>query len=462
MRIGKFYLFRVKDICFIFNIKNNLLIDVNKKFYNKITESDYLHHISQEMLEKILNNYFKKDFSQIEYKPKKNRLFDMDSLSGNEAFSIYIIISRKCNFRCSYCWNNHGQFSKLNADDLPTSIGTNTIDNTLKFIKREKNMRNITINLYGGEPLLEWSMIKYFLEETRTLSREKNIRVILETNGSLLNDARVDWLYKYKKFLHINVSIDGTRDQHNKSRYDTLGIGTYDLVLNNLELIKNSGLEHSVLCVVTPPNFDFIGSAKALINLGVKNWNVSLMGTFRIDKYNKNDLYSTEQIKIIKERYLEFAEFYIQYVTNSNYIPKNRIYRAVRHILDSSQYVHCLAGYLGFAIDVVGDIFPCWSCIGIDALKMGNVKDFSLKNIKQNQANIKMEGRTTYSMDICKNCFLINKCDGICPQIWERVDNKEYFDAYVKENCKLTKEFFKIYCYMAAKLKHILQEGKSA
>ena len=162
-----------------------------------------------------------------------------DSFSYENIFDSELVLTvlptGKCNFKCPYCFEIDKSFCR-------TAMTIENQNALLKFVQKTISKHtSLTIGWFGGEPLLESQIIKYLSENIIKICNTRFIPYSSEmtTNGFLLDEKMFDMLYKLKIY-NYQITIDGTKDHHDKYRVTQNGKGTYDVIMSNLLKIKSS------------------------------------------------------------------------------------------------------------------------------------------------------------------------------------------------------------------------------
>lgn len=146
-----------------------------------------------------------------------------------------IWVTTTCNLNCSYCYE--GELKKNKSMDFKTA--EKIIEFIIEYIKK-KNEDNLIINYHGGEPFLEFKIIKFITQEISRKANEINKKVVFgaTTNGTLINTEIKEFLY-HKPNFHISVSLDGAKETHDSNRVYRNGNGTYNKIVPIcLEMLK--------------------------------------------------------------------------------------------------------------------------------------------------------------------------------------------------------------------------------
>lgn len=210
----------------IFNSFRNKVITLNKKFYQNI-DFNNVYKIPEDIFNFLLQHKF---IVNLEDEEKELNKLENDFFKYmNSILNITLIPSYLCNFACPYCYENHFTTKR---------ISKTTYDKLAKLIIYS-SFKNVRFSLFGGEPLLFLDEFEYFYRKIKKINSDINIDSIITTNGFFLTDRNILRLQKLN-IKHYQVTIDGNKENHNKTRCLTNNEPTYDIILNNLKVLKNT------------------------------------------------------------------------------------------------------------------------------------------------------------------------------------------------------------------------------
>ncbi|WP_455104930.1 radical SAM protein [Peptostreptococcus sp.] len=263
-----------------------------------------------------------------------------------------IFVTQKCNLRCKYCYEDN-----LDRRD---DMSVETADKVIKFILErltEKNIdRPLVIIFHGGEPLLNFDLVKYIREELENKVSDRKIIYHMTTNGTLINDENIDFLCKKIDFL--SVSIDGVKKINDENRIFSDGSGTYDIVIKKLKSVLSRNKNIRIRMTITPETAsDICKSITEIVNLGLTDIVVSM------------DYKSTEW----ENRHIEIIRMELMKLLSR----KKNLKKAYINLIDlyslNVKKGACFGGVVSYAIDVNGDLYPCTVCVGHKDMVIGNV-----------------------------------------------------------------------------------------
>lgn len=186
-------------------------------------------------------------------------VWEFEPLEGFKALpnlDMFVIgITEQCNLRCTYCC--YSGLYEGNRTHSSKSMSTEDIDRTLSFIHKNAKGDNLHIAFYGGEPLVNYDVLRYAIAKAKEMWQE-TVSFSITTNGTLLNDERIEWFISHHIELHL--SVDGTKAFHDRHRVDASGNGSFAKVYQALKYIReyhNDCMAH-VQIQMTIPSFEDI------------------------------------------------------------------------------------------------------------------------------------------------------------------------------------------------------------
>jgi len=178
--------------------------------YNRLFQDGVI--VNQDNFTKIIN----------EYRVLNSHLFSDTSLH-------IAVVTTRCNLSCHYC-----QTKTKFPQDMDFEVATKV----LEFLFGRQN-QNMKLEFQGGEPLLNWKIVKFLIEHARKFNTSaKNLQISLVTNGILLDEKKIKFLLDYD--VDICISLDGFPEIHNKNRVLKSGQGTYKQVISSIKRLENA------------------------------------------------------------------------------------------------------------------------------------------------------------------------------------------------------------------------------
>lgn len=161
-------------------------------------------------------------------------------VTNGDELLVTLFVTRQCNFRCSYCYENHE--NKRMSSELYENL-----TEAIKIEVKSKGYKRVLISFFGGEPMLEYQAICGFMKNMFMFSRTENIPIF----GQMTTNAYLLSLEKFQKLVELNVlyyqiTLDGLKETHDNNRFLADGMGTWDRIIQNLKAVKNSNLQFEI------------------------------------------------------------------------------------------------------------------------------------------------------------------------------------------------------------------------
>ena len=161
----------------------------------------------------------------------------------------------ECNLACKYCFEGNGERKELPDIKYINECFRNSIENLITFVDElyEYNKSNETrIIWHGGEPTLINPELMQIVMEDQVRKQHKNVIWEIQTNGTLINEKYIDIFEKYD--VGVGISLDGLKPHHDRYRITKCGMPTFDIILNNIQKLKDAKIRHGILITVTDNN----------------------------------------------------------------------------------------------------------------------------------------------------------------------------------------------------------------
>jgi len=410
-KIHKFYL---NDKYIVLDINSGSVHLVDELVFNII---DYYEDHSLSQIIDILKSKYKEEdileaHNEIEKLCDEGMLFsegvqlkEFDYNPQNVVKALCLHVAHDCNLRCKYCFASQGDF-KGERLLMPLEVGKKALD----FIaKSSGNRRNLEVDFFGGEPLMNFEVVKQLVAYGRKLEPiyNKRFRFTITTNGVLLDEDKMDFINE--NMDNIVLSLDGRKEINDRMRGTISGEGSYDIIVPNfVEMVKRRGdKDYFVRGTFTKHNLDFADDILEYYRLGFKKVSMEPVVTDPKEEYalrqedlgtilNEYEKLSKEYIKIKKmDKDFTFFHFMIDLKQGPCMIKRAS---------------GCGAGSEYMAVTPEGDLYPCHQFVGEEKFKLGNVFE-GVSNIK-----IRDEFKKTnvFTKDDCSNCWARYYCSGGC------------------------------------------------
>ena len=313
-----------------------------------------------------------------------------DSLS--QTLLVTLFVTKQCNFRCVYCYEKFTD-ECLNKEQYKTILSF--ISSKLSDFKYKK----IRVNLFGGEPMLEYDNIIYFLEELNSLLKTRqdvSLSVGMTTNGYLLDIER------YKTMVNlglddVQITVDGFSENHNKKRVLMNNkSGTWNKIMENLELIANYE-NHSKIILRTYFDGDTLEKEKDFLLYCKKRFNDQFIMHFEaIKKFNKNYTGACMSSKKETESVVDIIKF----------CKENEIDNIYKYILSRGFYACHQCSQNSYVFDTKLNVLKCTVLLDYNKTYVGKL---NLKGVFESNDNLLLWDKKVKQ---CQNCNLYPLCLG--------------------------------------------------
>ncbi|MBC2724871.1 MAG: 4Fe-4S cluster-binding domain-containing protein [Desulfosporosinus sp.] len=310
--------------------------------------------------------------------------------------SMYLLVTEDCNLQCKYCFE---------GDDKPRKYMTfetakKAVDYLIQTDEDNENKR-FGIVFFGGEPLMNFDLIKKVLEYTNSIEQSTDVKFwySITTNGIIFNDEIYN-LLKENDFS-VLISIDGGKQSHDMNRITKNGAGSYDLVMKNLNFFVNKDEKFSanfaVRHTITKNNYhNLFKDVMSLRNIGFKNINFDP---------NFEDNWQEEDCITLKSEIEKVARSYYDIITLEDGIHITPFDKVIRKLVRPDEKAFCGAGKTNFAVSAEGDIYICSRLID-EKFRLGNV----FEGINQKIADEFVYDSGNHSCSDCDYFGMCYKC----------------------------------------------------
>ncbi len=331
-----------------------------------------------------------------------------DKLGPAPIKSMCLNIAHDCNMRCGYCFASQGNFGQ-DKSLMSAQTGIAAIDFLLKHSGKR---RNLEVDFFGGEPLMNIKVVKEIVSYARSKEKAHNkcFRFTITTNGLLLNDDIIDFINR--EMSNVVLSIDGRKEVNDALRTRADGSGTYDSILPKFNKLvsgrnKKDRQDYYVRGTYTKYNLDFIEDVMDLANNGFDQISIEPAITDGTMDYSLTE----SDLPTIFKEYEKLARITIA-------IKKRGIsFNFFHFMLDLEQgpcvfkrLRGCSCGNEYVAVTPKGDIYPCHQFVGNDDWIMGNV----LKGTLNREIKESFSKATVFEKETCKDCWAKFYCSGGC------------------------------------------------
>ena len=319
--------------------------------------------------------------------------------------ALCLHVAHTCNLNCDYCFASQGKYQGERAL-MSFEVGKRAFD---FLIENSGTRRNLEVDFFGGEPLMNWDVVKQLVAYARSIEKEKgkNFRFTLTTNGILLDDEVIDFLNK--EMSNVVLSLDGRPEVNDHFRKDYAGNGSYEKIVPKfLRLVeKRGGKDYYVRGTFTHNNVDFTNDLFHMADLGFTELSMEPVVCPPGDPYalTEEDLPKLfEQYEILAKEMIKRDKegrgftFY-HYMLDLKHGPC--IYKRITGCGSGTEYM---------AVTPWGELFPCHQFVGDEKYSLGNIYD----GVTNTEIQDGFRSCNAYARPECKDCWARLYCSGGC------------------------------------------------
>jgi len=319
--------------------------------------------------------------------------------------ALCLHVAHTCNLNCDYCFASQGKYQGDRAL-MSFEVGKRALD----FLIENSGTRvNLEVDFFGGEPLMNWDVVKQLVEYGRSREQEchKRFRFTLTTNGVLIDDDVIDFCNK--EMHNVVLSLDGRKEVHDRLRKNMAGEGSYDKIVPKFKKLVDSrgGEGYYVRGTFTHNNVDFTEDLFHMADLGFTELSMEPVVCDPSDPYalTEEDLPKLfEQYEILAKEMLRREKegkpitFY-HYMIDLAHGPC--IYKRISGCGSGTEYL---------AVTPWGELFPCHQFVGDPKYSMGDIWE----GVINHEMREKFRKCNVYSRPQCDDCWAKLYCSGGC------------------------------------------------
>lgn len=370
--------------------------EVKEHFAGKIAEED-LADILEDVNELREAG---KLFSEDVFKPMAGDLKTKQSVLK----AMCLHVAHACNMDCEYCFAGKGEYHGT-AGLMDYETGVRAIE---FLIENSPGRRNLEVDFFGGEPLLNWEVVKKLVAYGRSREKEtgKNFRFTLTTNGLLLDDEVIDFCNR--EMGNVVISLDGSPKTNDRMRRTKDGKGTYDLIIEKFrDFAQKRGGDYYMRGTYTRNNLNFTEDLIHMADEGFTELSIEPVVAPPEADYALRD----EDVSVLEKEYEKLA---LEMIKRRD---EGRPFSFYHYTIDfeggpciAKRISGCGVGTEYVAVTPEGDIYPCHQFVGDDKFIIGNLDE----GITKLEIKGEFEGCNVYSHEECKDCFARLYCSGGC------------------------------------------------
>ena len=325
--------------------------------------------------------------------------------SGDVVKALCLHVAHTCNLNCSYCFASQGKYHGDRAL-MSFEVGKRALD---FLIENSGHRTNLEVDFFGGEPLMNWDVVKQLVTYARTQEEphHKKFRFTLTTNGMLIDDDVID--FANREMSNVVLSLDGRKEIHDRLRVDYAGNGSYDRIVPRFQKLVASrgGKNYYMRGTFTHANPDFTKDVFHMADLGFTELSMEPVVCAPGDPA----ALTAEDLEIVKEQYEILAKDMLRREKEGKPIT------FYHYMLDLTggpcvykRISGCGSGTEYMAVTPWGDLYPCHQFVGEEKYKLGNIWD----GVTNTALREDFRACNAYARKECDDCWARLYCSGGC------------------------------------------------
>ena len=319
--------------------------------------------------------------------------------------ALCLHIAHTCNLNCSYCFASQGKYHGERAL-MSFEVGKRALD---FLIENSGTRRNLEVDFFGGEPLMNFDVVKKLVEYARSIEKEKgkNFRFTLTTNGVLVDDDVID--FANKEMNNVVLSLDGRKEVHDRYRVDYQGRGSYDTIVPKFQKFVKArgGKNYYMRGTFTHANPDFLEDIKTMLNLGFTELSMEPVVAAQGDEAALTE----EDKPVVMKQYEELAELMLKRDK------EGKPFTFYHYMIDLAggpciykRISGCGSGTEYMAVTPWGDLYPCHQFVGDEKFKLGDI----WHGVENKEIQNEFASCNVYARSECRDCWARLYCSGGC------------------------------------------------
>ena len=377
--------------------KNEVIAEISKK-YGDVPRDEIIECYDQVTELKNSGELFTED----NFEPMAG---EFKAKTSGVIKALCLHIAHTCNLNCSYCFASQGKYHGERAL-MSFEVGKRALD---FLIENSGTRRNLEVDFFGGEPLMNFDVVKKLVEYARSIEKEKgkNFRFTLTTNGVLVDDDVID--FANKEMSNVVLSLDGRKEVHDRYRVDYQGRGSYDTIVPKFQKFVKArgGKNYYMRGTFTHANPDFLEDIKTMLNLGFTELSMEPVVAAEGDEAALTE----EDKPVVMKQYEELAELMLKRDK------EGKPFTFYHYMIDLAggpciykRISGCGSGTEYMAVTPWGDLYPCHQFVGDEKFKLGDI----WHGVENKEIQNEFASCNVYARSECRDCWARLYCSGGC------------------------------------------------
>ena len=319
--------------------------------------------------------------------------------------ALCLHIAHTCNLNCEYCFASQGKYHCERAM-MSFEVGKRAFD---WLIENSGSRRNLEVDFFGGEPLMNFDVVKQLVEYARSIEKEKgkNFRFTLTTNGVLVDDDVIDFCNK--EMSNVVLSLDGRKEVHDRYRVDYAGNGSWEKIVPKFQRFveKRGGKNYYMRGTFTHANPDFLKDIQVMLDLGFNELSMEPVVCAAGDPSELTEA----DFPVVCQQYEELAKLMLKKDK------EGKPFTFYHYMIDLTggpciykRISGCGSGTEYMAVTPWGDLYPCHQFVGDDRFKLGDIWN----GVTNTEIQGEFAACNVYAHPECRDCWARLYCSGGC------------------------------------------------
>ena len=319
--------------------------------------------------------------------------------------ALCLHVAHTCNLNCSYCFASQGKYHGDRAV-MSYEVGKQALD---FLIANSGNRRNLEVDFFGGEPLMNFQVVKDLVAYARSIEKEKgkHFRFTLTTNGVLVDDDVIEWANR--ECSNVVLSLDGRKEVHDRFRVDYAGNGSWEKIVPKFQKFVQAreGKNYYMRGTFTHANPDFLTDIKTMLDLGFRELSMEPV----VCEASDPSALTEEDLAIVMDQYEKLAELMLEKDR------EGKPFTFYHYMIDLTggpciykRISGCGSGTEYMAVTPWGDLYPCHQFVGEERFRLGDI----WQGVTNSEIQAEFAACNVYAHPECRDCWARLYCSGGC------------------------------------------------
>ncbi len=465
-----YHVFKYREKAILYDVATGLLLRIDDPFVFDLLDMSRQHDLSTvlwllsqrygkitgDVVQRVLAPFI--EAGLFHYEQPHARIVERirRRLKNHHPRRIQLYIAQACNLACVYCYaeeNGSNQRGKL----MTYETAREAVEHLLE---RSGNRKTLTVQFFGGEPLLNVPVMKRIVEHTEDVSRTtgKGFRYQISTNGTLLTEEIQDYIVQHD--MGTLVSVDGDEETHNRQRPLRGGGKSYHLVMEKAKQLNEKFNQRGKRTLkiraniingpeIDPDRISSFFEAAGFTHIGISGIHPR-PGEETEYSFDEEGLERWRQRS--DQMFAKWLEAVDSHAKTPNSYTDKQVARALNAVAGERTLgtIRCGVGRNTNAVDVDGNIYPCHRYVGLENYIIGNVRT----GIDEKKISDYYDRLINNTLEWCSACWARTKCGGPCP--WEISKTDGEITPPSERTCRHTKHALEraFYTYVCLAERH--------